>query len=68
MIEFLKSHPVAAGLLAAVVFCAGSYFAGSYFGRQSGFNEGFGAGYAKGQKDTVCDGGSHYRPFPVPER
>lgn len=57
-------------ILAAGILCAGAggYVSGCIRGEDAAQAEAFLDGYNKGQKDSVCDGGSHYRPFAVPEK
>lgn len=68
MLEKLRSNLkwiLAAGIVLAG---AGGYVSGCVRGADSAQAEAFLDGYNKGQKDSVCEGGTHYRPFPVPER
>lgn len=60
--EWIQTNLRTLGIGAALVIGVGllSYIRGC----QSGDDSGFARGYKKGQEDTVCEGGTHYRPSP----
>lgn len=63
MLEQLRSN--LKWILAAGIVLAGfgGYVGGCIRGADSAQAEAFLDGYNKGQKDSVCDGGTHYRPW-----
>lgn len=60
MLEMLKENKL---IVAIVVFAISAIAVVYFMGHGDGFDAGFAKGYQKGQADSICDGGSHYRPW-----